>query len=92
MINYDNIKEIPLEKALTLYNALKALCDQYEIQLRPLFNATTQSEQKKWLEINGEYQTAKMYMNAILNVMKNNAYNFIETFKPEKPKKTRKKS
>ena len=37
MIDYEIIREMPLNELLRYYQALKAICEKHEADLRPLF-------------------------------------------------------
>lgn len=83
MVSYEIIREMPLEELLHYFNALNAICARYEHELQPLYNAPSQKDRLKWVEINNEYQHAKMYFDIVLNAMKYKAYNGLENYQPE---------
>lgn len=87
MIDKETIQKMPLNDLLVYHNALSNVCAKYEADLRPLFNSQITTEQKKWVEINSKLTKAKAYKEVVLSVIEDKAYNELDNYKPEKPKK-----
>lgn len=87
MLKYEIIREMPLAELLDYYNALNAICTRYDHELQPLYNSPNQKDRLKWVEINNEYQHAKMYYDVVLNALKYKTYNGLENYQPETKKK-----
>lgn len=92
MLQYEQIREMPLKDLLVYFNALQAICNKHELELRPLFNSQDPKEQVKWAMLNNEYQHAKMYCDVVLNAMKYQAYHGLDEYtKPEEQQKLKAK-
>lgn len=82
MIDYEIIREMPLNELLRYYQALKAICEKHEADLRPLFNSNNPKDKIKWVECNNEYQHSKLYFDIVLNALKYKAFHGLDEYKP----------
>ena len=92
MINYEEIRKMPLDRLLLYHQTLKAICDDYSEKMRPLYNANLTADKIEWKKLNTEYQHAKMYYDTVFSAMQYRAYHGLENYKyPEKPEKPKAK-
>ena len=90
MLNYEEIREMPLEGLLLYHQALKAICDGYSEKMRPLYNANLTKDMIEWKKLNTEYQHAKLYYDTVFSAMQYQTYHGLENYKKtekvDKPK------
>ena len=89
MVQYENIREMPLGELLVYYNALKAICERLEFELKPLYNATGANDKLKWIELKNELDHSKIYFDVVLNAMKYKSFHGLEEYKPLKKEKSK---
>ena len=82
MVQYETIREMSLKELLTYYQALKAICDKHESELRPLYGSNNPKDQIQWVEINNEYQHAKLYFDIVMNALKYKSFHGLDEYKP----------
>lgn len=80
MLNYESLKRMPLEMLCKYYGILKSICEKHEIELKPYFDAVSQRDQNKWIEINTELQKARLYCDAIFKIMKEKTFKSIDDY------------
>lgn len=83
MPQYEVIREMPLNELLMYHQALKEICNNYEYNIRPLYNSHNPNDKKRWIEINNQYQHAKMYYDLVINALTYKSFNGLDNY--EKP-------
>ena len=87
-MSYEEIKEMTLQELLPLHEALKAICEKHERDLRPLYNAVMQEDRRKWVEINAQLQHAKGYYNVVFDALKYRTFKTLDEYTPKKKAST----
>ena len=80
MISSESLKDMPLDVLSMYYRILKSICEKHEVELKPYFDAISQRDQNKWIEINGELQKAKQYCDVVFKVLKEKTYKSIDDY------------
>ena len=73
-----------MAQLLEYYNALNAVCDRYDFEIKPYFNSQNPNEQLKWREINDKLVKAKSYRNMVLDIMQDKSFNELDNYEPIK--------
>ena len=90
MTDFNNIKKLPLDRLITLYNTLRTICIDCDTMMKPLNNSHNQSDRAMWEKYRTEFQEAKMHLNIVSDALKVSLYGYLENppveEKVEKPK------
>lgn len=80
MLDAKEIKKMPFHELLQYHEALKSICERYERELGPLYNAVLSQDRQRWVEINQRLQETKKYYNVVFEVLMNKVFNDLENY------------
>ncbi len=80
MLEVKEIEKMPFHDLLQYHEALKSICDRYERELGPLYNAVLPQDRQRWVEINKNLQEAKKYYDVVFMALKSKTFNNLENY------------
>ena len=80
MLDVKEIEKMPFHELLQYHEALKSICERYERELGPLYNAVQPQDRQRWVEINQELQETKKYYNVVFEALKNKTFNDLKNY------------
>ncbi len=80
MLDVKEIEKMPFHELLQYHEALKSICERYERELGPLYNAVLPRDRQRWVELNQGLQEAKKYYNVVFDALKSKTFNNLENY------------